>query len=155
MHESLATNKALTTKTRNKLHAITSEIRHIISNKPWIQGDEDALGNLFASLTDLIEQTRTDRNAHEFLRSLYFKQIKAREYKVKGVHTTTFGWIFENGGSNFIPWLHSSDDTFLVGAKAGSGKSTLIKFLLGHPRLSVLLREWAERQDILITSHFF
>ncbi|KAN0092287.1 hypothetical protein V8E51_018134 [Hyaloscypha variabilis] len=156
IHDSLDANKALATETRDKLDVIISDIQQIIGKKPWRQGDDDALSNVSTHLTGLIEQARTTRKVHKFLKSLYFEQIKVRQFGVKAAHNNTFDWIFQLDGSlNFAQWLLSSDDIFWIGGKAGSGKSTLMKFLCGHPRLRVLLQEWAERQNILIASHFF
>lgn len=156
IHDFLDANKSLATETRDKLDVITSDIQRIIGSKPWRQGDDDALNNLSTHLTNLIEQARTTRKVHKFLKSLYFEQIKVRQYGVKAAHNNTFDWIFElDGNLNFAQWLRSSDDVFWIGGKAGSGKSTLMKFLCSHPRLRVLLQEWAVRQGILIASHFF
>jgi hypothetical protein len=103
-----------------------------------------------------MEQAQTARNTQELLKSLYFKQIKARQFEVKAAHTNTFEWIFEEDGSlNFVQWLQSSDDIFWIGGKAGSGKSTLMKFLCSHPCLRASLHKWAKQQRILIASHFF
>jgi energy-coupling factor transporter ATP-binding protein EcfA2 len=45
---------------------------------------------------------------------------------------------------------------FIVG-KAGSGKSTLMRFLAGHKQTSTLLHNWAERRDCVlrVCAHYF
>ena len=52
-------------------------------------------------------------------------------------------------------WLRSSDDIFWVYGKAGSGKSTLMKFLFEHKRTRVHLSEWAHGNDVTIAASFF
>jgi hypothetical protein len=119
--------------------------------------DGAALSTLSSSLMNLVEQSRTLQNVYVFLKSLHFKQIKARQFEVKTAHTNTFGWIFdENGGKQqFARWLRSSSGIFWIGGKAGSGKSTLMKFLADNPRLRTLLEEWAGSRKLLIATHFF
>jgi hypothetical protein len=51
-------------------------------------------------------------------------------------------------------WLQSSDDIFWVCGKAGSGKSTLMKFLFEHEQTRVHLDRWAHG-DVTMAASFF
>jgi len=67
------------------------------------------------------------------LESLFFKTMNERESAVSEASQSTFKWIFhreaENGG--FPEWLETEKDTiFWVTGKPGSGKSTLMKYIL-------------------------
>jgi hypothetical protein len=126
-----------------------------MNEKPWEAGNNDAFSTLSTSLMNLVEQARSTRKVHGFLKSLHFKQIKARQFEVKPAHVNTFEWIFEEGKLQFLQWLRFPNNIFWVGGKAGSGKSTLMKFLCGHHRTRALLGEWAGQQSIIIASHFF
>lgn len=54
----------------------------------------------------------------------------------------------------FVKWLQSDDDRlFWIRGKLGSGKSTLVKFIIQNRITLELLRAW--RQDTVILSHFF
>jgi len=55
---------------------------------------------------------------------------------------------------DFAEWLRAGRGIFWVSGKAGSGKSTLIKFLTDHEQTEKLLNEWAPKTCI-IGSHFF
>lgn len=137
---------------------IRVEILGILDKRLWREGqDEAALDNLSSSLMNLVEQSRTLRNVHVFLKSLHFKQIKARQFEVKIAHTNTFEWIFDEGSEKqqFARWLRCSSGIFWIGGKAGSGKSTLMKFLADNDRLRTFLDEWSGGHKLLIASHFF
>ncbi|KUJ15134.1 uncharacterized protein LY89DRAFT_587891, partial [Mollisia scopiformis] len=51
-------------------------------------------------------------------------------------------------------WLGAQSEVFWIKGKAGSGKSTLMKFLSNHPETLNHLRAWAGNQQ-LITARFF
>lgn len=156
MRDFLDTTKTIGSETRAKLDLISSEIQNILSAKSWRAGDNDAFSKLSTSLMNLVEQARSTQKVHGFLKSLHFKQIKARQFEVKRAHINTFEWIFEKEGKlQFLQWLRFPNDIFWVGGKAGSGKSTLMKFICGHHRTRALLEEWAGQQSIIIASHFF
>lgn len=46
----------------------------------------------------------------------------------------------------FIAWLHSGNGVFHISGKAGSGKSTLMKFLCSQRRTEIELSKWAKAQ---------
>ncbi|EWG46946.1 hypothetical protein FVEG_07215 [Fusarium verticillioides 7600] len=53
----------------------------------------------------------------------------------------------------FKTWLTSDEPIYWISGKPGSGKSTLMKFLLRDPRTLAALKKW--HKDIVILSHFF
>lgn len=55
--------------------------------------------------------------------------------------------------AEFINWLQSSDSLFCIRGKPGSGKSTLVKFVIDHENTKELLCRWSP--DVTIISHFF
>ncbi|KAH7470156.1 hypothetical protein IWW34DRAFT_696049 [Fusarium oxysporum f. sp. albedinis] len=55
--------------------------------------------------------------------------------------------------ASFNSWLQSDDEMFYVQGKPGSGKSTLIKFILDQEQTQDLLRRWSP--DAIIVSYFF
>jgi ABC-type siderophore export system fused ATPase/permease subunit len=72
-------------------------------------------------------------------------------------HASTFEWIFNAppqsadtpSWDSFPAWLTQRDSSiYWITGKPGSGKSTLMKYLHGHPQLANLLSVWAHGQDL-------
>ncbi|KAL7809402.1 hypothetical protein V8C44DRAFT_334400 [Trichoderma aethiopicum] len=53
----------------------------------------------------------------------------------------------------FIAWLQSEKQVFWIQGKPGSGKSTLMKFILQHEKTQMAVDRW--RPSTLLVSHFF
>ena len=103
-----------------------------------------------------------------FMASLEFVDIFSRQEQISLAHCRTFKWIF--GGtqessspgsrchpawSNFEDWLERSDNIYWIHGKAGSGKSTLMSYLVDHNRTKAALRKWCGPDTTLITPSFF
>lgn len=54
---------------------------------------------------------------------------------------------------NFLEWLQSDSSIYWISGKAGSGKSTLMKFILSSPQTQSALEKWKPGAKIL--SHYF
>jgi len=108
--------------------------------------------------------------SQEILRSLLVAEIGSREGQIHEAYEHTFDWIFDGGkgGKNheqhrnvnaararFKTWLRSSSEVFWINGKAGSGKSTLMKFLADHQRTQEVLRQWAGDENLVVAKHFF
>ena len=117
-----------------------------------------------------------------FLSILRYDGIDDRVERITKAHEKTFRWIFERDQppdcrwSNFRIWLESDSKLFWVTGKAGSGKSTLMKFIcqfddssVSHsmsnipptesagsdPRCAPFLRTWAGGRRLVIATFFF
>jgi hypothetical protein len=103
------------------------------------------------------------------LNVLAFDGMRDRIDTVANAHDYTFRWIFddgiteESGGRNdsdnewagvfdeaarakvdsFVEWLSSGTGVYHIAGKLGSGKSTLMKYLVGHSRVREELQKWA------------
>ena len=88
------------------------------------------------------------------LSSFRYDAMQAREADVPRNHAQTFQWIF-SGTSNFTQWLHSGSGLFWISGKAGSGKSTFMKYLYHTPETSTHLQQWAGHNKLVISRHFF
>lgn len=53
----------------------------------------------------------------------------------------------------FSNWLSSTADIYWIGGKPGSGKTTLVKYVIDHPRTMMYLNTWSPQP--LIIAHFF
>jgi energy-coupling factor transporter ATP-binding protein EcfA2 len=105
----------------------------------------------------------------DLLSSLAFTNMSARERDIESPCDDTFNWIFdeqvkereryyEKDARNLMSrWLEREHGMFFIVGKAGSGKSTLMKFLSGHEQTSTLLHAWATRQHcaLKVCTHYF
>ncbi|CAL5875049.1 uncharacterized protein PFLUO_LOCUS9352 [Penicillium psychrofluorescens] len=61
----------------------------------------------------------------------------------------------ETTRQSFLTWLNSGCHVFHISGKAGSGKSTLMKFLARSPRVQQGLERWAGGKQLIIARFFF
>jgi polynucleotide 5'-kinase involved in rRNA processing len=85
------------------------------------------------------QQLRSDLEA-DILNSLYFDTMVDRHEEIQEAHQETFEWIYhspmEDGDpwASFIEWLRTGDSIYWINGKAGSGKSTLMRYLYDNRR---------------------
>ncbi len=99
------------------------------------------------------------------LRSLHYPRLNDRHARIELAHEETFSWILdrhvEGAGKcrdvNFLDWLESASGTYWISGKAGSGKSTLMKYLSSHETTMTALRTWTTTQShsLLVTGSFY
>jgi len=100
--------------------------------------------------------------AQELLHSLDDPKARTRVQNVERTFGDTYNWVF-NEDVGFASWLRDPRrDIFWIQGKPGSGKSTLMKYIMQAPRTSKLLPEsesaaWglAKAQPWTVGSHFF
>ncbi|KAM6540372.1 hypothetical protein FALCPG4_002090 [Fusarium falciforme] len=112
-----------------------------------------------------------------FLATLHYESMADRELAISDAHEATFHWIFNNSEhenakwSSFTDWLESDEQVYWITGKAGSGKSTLMKFLTQphqsrdaaessrnlpmETRCTEYLRRWAGDQRLIMASFYF
>lgn len=102
----------------------------------------------------------------ELLESLRFQEITERFEAVDENHAKTFDWIFQpiqhttqykegRRWGDFGLWLQSATGIYWINGKAGSGKSTLMKYIVDHYKTSSLLQSWAGDAKLCIGEFFF
>lgn len=99
------------------------------------------------------------------LDELYFDTIDDREEKIENAHAKTFNWILSDenrssteveGSSNIVPWLlRDAKPICWISGKAGSGKSTLMKYMWTDQRTRTYLSTWAGGKPLLLAAFFF
>lgn len=99
------------------------------------------------------------------LDSIYFQQITERRSRIPQAHAATFEWIYNqesestSSWNNFVSWLRggsaNQENLYWISGKAGSGKSTLMRYLYEDTRTKEYLRQWSGGQQLLIASCFF
>jgi hypothetical protein len=121
-----------------------------------------AFGVITSKLTALVEQVY-EAEIHNLLLSLDFTTRTGREASIEEAYGRTFEWIFSetessgasSHGLSFVNWLKRGKGVFWISGKAGSGKSTLIRYILNEPRTLRILRTWGSNQKLIIASYFF
>ena len=114
-------------------------------------------------LSNLAVEGNALRKQLAVIESLRFHTIVEREKNIKEAHPATFEWLFDDESADvraatpntFLPWLTSQGGIYWVSGKAGSGKSTLMKFLYSHKKTLRALRTWAAGKPFLSASYFF
>ncbi|KAI0201235.1 hypothetical protein F4808DRAFT_469889 [Astrocystis sublimbata] len=103
-----------------------------------------------------------ERLTERILSTLRFSLMNARENQIKLVSEDTAAWIFDRRKSgaaaedaqlHFAHWLEVDDPIFWISGKPGSGKSSLMKFLLLDHRTKDHLSKW--KPDVTICRYFF
>ncbi|KIX99771.1 uncharacterized protein Z520_04407 [Fonsecaea multimorphosa CBS 102226] len=96
------------------------------------------------------------------LRLLRYRHMQDRRDEIQKAHRTTFEWIFQENadstlGANFLRWLHADSMIvpYWINGKAGSGKSTLMRFLVEDPRTRTALSKGSGSDEFTIASCFF
>jgi len=133
--------------------AILGEDGGQAQNSHWAPAIKEQLQKLMREMKEMEKD-------QELLQSLWFDSISIRQETLPKAHLDTFSWIF--GGSTpdhtqpirFVEWLRGGHNIFWIQGKAGSGKSTLMKFLGRHPQSLQNLGFWAGGQE-LITARFY
>ena len=125
-------------------------------------------------LVDVQENAFSAIVQDRILRSLEFEGMHGRFDMVDEAHCETFRWILDESDESdkpdddregrddrddetqnevkcaarerFASWLSSGEGIFHISGKLGSGKSTLMKYLSGHPRTRAKLTEWAGKR---------
>ncbi|KAL5314388.1 hypothetical protein ACEPPN_018814 [Leptodophora sp. 'Broadleaf-Isolate-01'] len=82
------------------------------------------------------------------LQSLRFPSMSSRFLEIAPAHAKTFDWVFrgprseESLWSNFGEWLRNGSGIYWINGKAGSGKSTLMRYICQDPRTLDFLSSW-------------
>ncbi|KAI9788732.1 MAG: hypothetical protein M1816_006589 [Peltula sp. TS41687] len=84
----------------------------------------------------------------ECLQSLSYYEMDFRKQAVEDPHESTFRWIWDNL-TDFKKWLGCGSGFFWIQGKPGSGKSTLMKYILRK------LRSHSTSRIPVIASYFF
>ncbi|KAI9680234.1 MAG: hypothetical protein M1822_007233 [Bathelium mastoideum] len=143
-------------ETCDRLDNMTADLKKTLTSRDLGHSTVVNFFEVARKLSKLVDEAKDSDKICKILGSLYFMQMKERQSDVAQAHRTTFEWIFKQKTDvNFMDWLQHSNGIYWISGKAGSGKSTLMKFILHHPCTKELLARWAKRQDPVIADHFF
>ena len=116
---------------------------------------ENSLQVVLQKMEKLLEASSEMSKANCILSSLRFQDHDLRESKIDLAHFDTCRWIFDEDITPFARWLKDSEGVFWLSGKAGSGKSTIMKFVADHWRTEEALKQWASGKTLIIARHYF
>lgn len=130
--------------------------RNAASQASGSKAQEQLLADLAAKITRLCDAAGGVSKADKVLQSLLFPEISTRSTSVDEAYTETYQWVFEEEIC-FGDWLKNAggDKIFWIKGKPGSGKSTLMKFLVASDKTAQLLEAWTSGHRQVIASYFF
>lgn len=121
-----------------------------------------------AAGTTLSKET-SNRSLSMLLADLRYGGMNDRQERISEAHETTFQWLFEDSENDkwasFRDWLESDEKLYWITGKAGSGKSTLMKYIcypvkleeesVAVPRCHKSLTTWSGDKHLVIASFYF
>lgn len=132
------------------------------SVKQWHKTNTVITQHLSQNLSSSVTILNESQISQNLLNSLSFYEMNDRYSQVSEAERRTFKWIYDTqpvgGPSNFVSWLtHSSasQPIFWIAGKPGSGKSTLMKYILDDAATHRLLKLWSGSREILVANCFF
>ena len=130
----------------------------------WQVDNKEHMSYFTAELNTSAKLATEKRFCSSILAHLEFYDMPDRHDAIPIAHQDTFEWIYrapQNGvthpGHDFVAWLKSSDqgNLYWITGKAGSGKSTLMKFIYDNPRTYQYLKSWANNTPLVVGGFFF
>ncbi|RDA93462.1 hypothetical protein CP533_2629 [Ophiocordyceps camponoti-saundersi (nom. inval.)] len=89
----------------------------------------------------------------ELIDSLSSPELNLRREGIANQFESTCEWIFDN--AQFMSWLRGDEGVFWINGKPGSGKSTLMKFILKHPHIRDYGRDFSVSETRVTVDFFF
>ncbi|KAH7176930.1 prion-inhibition and propagation-domain-containing protein [Dactylonectria macrodidyma] len=138
---------------RDDLAAIKKDIKRL---KIVLEASFDRHQAIAESTQHVLDKTRQDR----ILQVLWFRKIEDRAESITQNHKKTLRWALKPpddaaSWDDLPAWLRHGTGIYWISGKAGSGKSTLTKYLRFHQSTKSLLSEWANGGHLLICHFFF
>ncbi|EXM20234.1 hypothetical protein RAB80_005637 [Fusarium oxysporum f. sp. vasinfectum] len=120
-------------------------------------------GHITNEIKGINVQHTSEAERFRLLQSFHYREMNLRRNQIHPSYNDTFCWIFEDkdirpeSDKTFVKWLASDCQIYWISGKPGSGKSTLIKYLVDHPKALSLLNDSTEapNEKFKIFSHFF
>jgi len=144
----------------SKVEIMETLRRQETSSSTTLHSQQLTLSRLFANLEKRDRASNTQDEAKEtqkrlaIIDSLRFPDIRLRKDAIELTYRKTFEWIFDEQ-CEFKRWLELGNDIFWISGKAGSGKSTLMKFISDHASTRTMLETWAAPLEPLSLDFYF
>ncbi|KAK6849217.1 hypothetical protein PG995_013050 [Apiospora arundinis] len=155
-------NEKLDMETNRRLASLETNVRQVLNalgSEPRILYEQTEI--LANSVSNYHKEARVTAWNQRLIESLYYPRFQSRQDAITTAHSTTFEWIMEDTPAEeevprkYVEWLRTRNGTYFVQGKAGSGKSTLMKFLWQHHSTEEHLKVWSGEQKLIRASYFF
>ena len=168
--------------THSQLHALKNDLKssagvihkQLAANHNAQQASSKGILRGQSSLGKSIDRRfdeASDNSQHrDFLASLYFDDMFARQQSIMPQSDGTYDWVLSEkphaeedyAGSHdselrgrLLQWLQDERPIFWVNGKAASGKSSLMSFIESDRRTEAALKIWARTRKLYTFSFFF
>jgi len=165
LNDLAASHRRLEIMTVNEPGRLRREIVDVLHQaiEDGLEKNEAVLEMLNTRLLALIKDGSTLVKQVEVIDSLLFDTIGERQWRISEAHPGTYSWLFdetndrgaERTGVSVLEWLRTGSGIYWVSGKAGSGKSTLMKYLHNSGDTLAALHEWAGEKPLVTAAHFF
>ncbi|KAF2628007.1 hypothetical protein BU25DRAFT_410635 [Macroventuria anomochaeta] len=149
-------SRRLEANTWMKAESIRNDLISCLSARTQSQTQQSDI--ILQHISDLQSELERGSKLHRSLRileSLHYDYLIERESKIMETHAQTFQWVFDETITVFPQWMESGNGIFWLTGKAGSGKSTLMKYISDHEKTRRLLSSWTGKGNLVIAKHFF
>jgi hypothetical protein len=146
-------------------HNITNSSSGFASGNERTDKVSNGLANIDQDFTAYSYAANCAKNLAKFelqqWKSLNYSVLNDREDQIIDAERETFEWILRpprdelQPWSNFTNWLASDSSIYWIQGKAGSGKSTMLKFLSNHPTVKQALNTWADKTPLVFVQFYF
>ncbi|KAE9379537.1 hypothetical protein N431DRAFT_327470 [Stipitochalara longipes BDJ] len=104
------------------------------------------------------------------LHELWFPEMSHRRVEIEEAHKKTFAWLLDYSPAerlcvkqgaegrmwhNFTRWLQEPSGLYWINGKAGSGKSTLMRYICDNDITKKHLKSWAGSSELHMISFYF
>lgn len=114
-----------------------------------------ALADIMREVSAALKGADATTSAVWLLESLRFREMPMRHLEIPSTYGDTYTWIFDGSTTPFQSWLSDGNGIFWVSGKAGSGKSTLMKYLADHRETRRQLQGTSYSNHVSIFSFYF
>ncbi|KXH41362.1 hypothetical protein CNYM01_10776 [Colletotrichum nymphaeae SA-01] len=116
---------------------------------------------IMSSLMEVTTKERTLAMQRSLIRALYIRTRSEREHRIAETHAKTFQWIWadprgqpDKPWSNFPAWLESDNKIYWMTGKPGSGKSTMMKYVVHEQECKESLKRWSGTLPLIVTKFY-
>lgn len=150
---------SLKTVLNSKIEIMEQLRRQEASSSFLLQSQHSMLSRLCASVdpVDCVPTSFGDiekQKRRAITESLRYPDMRLRKDTIPFTYRNTFDWIFSEQ-HRFRRWLESESGIFWISGKAGSGKSTLMKFVSEHASTRSMLATWAAPHEAHSLDFYF
>ncbi|KAK8004101.1 transcription factor SEF1 [Apiospora arundinis] len=155
-------NERLAMENNRRLDGLDRNVRQVLEA---LQRRPEALYEQSDTLATKVSAYREEAKVttwnQKLVESLYFPRFQLRHDSISMAHATTYEWILsdtepgEEEPRKLVEWLRTRNGTYFIHGKAGSGKSTLMKFLWHHRSTREHLEAWSGNKRLFMASYFF